>query len=190
MEEEEWKLYHNGPKVTYEISNKGNVKKNGKLIKPRLAGTGYLCIGRYHIHRMVAELFIPNPENKPQVDHIDGNKLNNNVNNLRWVTAKENINNPVTIIKRQGENNPMYGYTWTEEQKRHKSEVMSGENHPMYGKHQSNETIQKRVQKLIGHKKWGGNYNPRTEEQRRHQSEQMKGRHRVYHEDGTFSLIK
>lgn len=61
------------------------------------------------IHRLMAETFLPNPDNLPEIDHIDGNALNNNLDNLRWVTKKENQNNPISrerrykaIIDKQG----------------------------------------------------------------------------------------
>jgi len=62
---------------------------------------GYLHVGlcknrkRYmkRVHRLLAETFIPNPDNKPEVDHIDRNKTNNNLSNLRWATKSENMLN-------------------------------------------------------------------------------------------------
>ena len=87
----------------YSISNFGNVAnvKTGKILKSSINGRGYLKVGlnikgnRFtkKIHRLVAEAFIANPLNKPCIDHIDNDILNNNINNLRWTTISENLMN-------------------------------------------------------------------------------------------------
>jgi len=86
----------------YLISDEGNIKnaKTGKIRKLSKVGTGYtgctLSLGSrknkkvIRVHKAVAETFISNPDNKPEVNHIDGNKDNNVVSNLEWVTSKEN----------------------------------------------------------------------------------------------------
>jgi hypothetical protein len=67
-------------------------------LHPNLSNRGYLranlskdkTVKQLSVHRLVAEAFIPNPDNLPQVDHIDGNKLTNHVENLRWISQSEN----------------------------------------------------------------------------------------------------
>lgn len=76
-----------------EIIMKGKVQKNGYLAVVLRNGHSKTFL----VHRLVANAFIPNPENKPQIDHIDGNKQNNYVDNLRWVTAAENAANPLWV---------------------------------------------------------------------------------------------
>lgn len=103
MEQEIWKIYkdsrNRGYGHLYEVSNKGRVKVDGKLTKPFITNNGYYAIGGFFVHRAVAELFIPNPYNKPCVDHINTDRLDNRVDNLRWVTHSENNKNPITIEK-------------------------------------------------------------------------------------------
>ena len=89
------------PPADYTITRDGQVlRPNGKPLKMYDRGGGYLCVHirgkRYILHRIVALKYIPNPEHKPEVDHIDGDPKNNRAENLRWVTRQENEMNPIT----------------------------------------------------------------------------------------------
>lgn len=84
----------------YYVTDTGKIygEKSQKWLKPSLTDRGYCRVKLYKnavgnsifIHRLVAETFIPNPDNKPQINHKDGNKTNNSIDNLEWVTQMEN----------------------------------------------------------------------------------------------------
>lgn len=108
----------------YEVSNQGRIKriahirydKRGRIamikeiiMKPETVHNGYLRVGLYRngklyhkrVATLVAEAFLGQRPPDMEIDHIDGNKTNNTVENLRYATHKDNVNNPVTVKKRQ-----------------------------------------------------------------------------------------
>lgn len=115
----------------YSVSTYGDVKndKTGIILKKCKNKKGYEQIHLYkngkqktfRIHRLVAETFIPNPNNLPCIDHINTIKTDNRVENLRWCTYKENSNNPLTLERYKNKEH-------SEETKKKLSELNKGKN--------------------------------------------------------------
>lgn len=90
-----------GTKGEYQVSNTGLVMttKTGRILRPVIDVRGYERVAlyktdkdrRYKVHRLVATAFIPNPNSLPQVNHKDGDKRNNNVDNLEWISNADNM---------------------------------------------------------------------------------------------------
>lgn len=92
-------IYTKIPNYPYWISSQGVIHNGKKVMKTYLNNSGYACIDlvgelgktKFLVHRLVAEVYVPNVDNRPIVNHKDGNKLNNAAENLEWCTNSENI---------------------------------------------------------------------------------------------------
>lgn len=153
MEEEIWKDIP-GYDGLYQASSLGRVRsiRYGRVLVMSPAGRTrkydslVLCRNglpkTYRVHVLIAMAFHENPDGKPEVDHIDGNTKNNRADNLRWVTTKENHNNPVTIQRyresfyRSAEKVMAASHTKEALAKgaKTRSERYSGKNSPLYGR--------------------------------------------------------
>lgn len=157
--EEIWKDIE-GYEGLYQVSNLGRVKsflKNKYVGAIRAFATdkdGYFTIvlhkpgQKYNkkVHRLVATAFIPNPLNKPCIDHINTNRKDNRVDNLRWCTVKENAGNPLT---RAHISTAKTGTKASEDTKKLFSMIRQGALNPMYGRRHSMETKQKLSKPIV-----------------------------------------
>lgn len=103
---ETWKIFKKTNRAEWQVSTLGRIKKNGEIYTPYTRGghpnNQYLCLSMNtphsgYIHRIVADTFIPNLENKRTVNHIDGDKTNNAVSNLEWASYQENLQHAVAL---------------------------------------------------------------------------------------------
>lgn len=114
---EEWKPIKNYEGL-YSVSNYGSVigEKKGRRLTPSIDYKGYLIFHLYKDgikqnkkgHRLVAEAFLPNPNNLPEVDHIDTDRKNNKLNNLRWASGSSNTRNRDVCRKAKSKFNGVY----------------------------------------------------------------------------------
>ena len=191
---EEWKVYKTYSKgrnktktVTIEVSNFGRIRDNGILREPKVKEDRYIKVCNERLHRVVAKLFITNPENKPFIDHVDRNKHNNRVDNLRWCTPKENANNPNTIEAQKN----AAKQRWIDYKDSYKNVgYTKGHESHNKGKHLSEETKRKLSEANKGKPSfWKGKVGPSkgkkmSEETKAKISNSHKGRHWYIGEDG------
>lgn len=165
------------PNLPYDISNLGNVRrqlnakykyKNRLYIKPYKNNKGYLCVNLYkeckvykrQLHRLIAQAFIPNPNNLDEINHIDGNPLNNSIENLEWCTHQYNIqhawNNGLfknhysnASVKRKNCSSKYRGVHWDKARNKWATHIGFNKKHYALGRFNNEEDAAKAYDKFI-----------------------------------------
>jgi hypothetical protein len=129
---ENWRSINNY--IKYEVSTHGRVRnaKSGRILKPQTDSDGYLFVRlskdgkckNHKIHRLIAQEFIDNPHNKPCVDHINRDRKDNFLDNLRWCTASENSRNKT---KRKDNSSGINGVCYNKSGNRWQTEICNNE---------------------------------------------------------------
>lgn len=138
---------------SYEVSNMGRVRsfrngENGRILNIQTHNLGYKKVSivddsvalysprrwrSFYLHVLIAQTWIPNPNNLPEVNHLDRNKANNAVLNLEWCTHKQNIiHSYLTRITPKGKDHHRFGKKASKEQRELMRDQKLGENHPKF----------------------------------------------------------
>ena len=147
MKTEKWKIWKDNRHYRkdgkcyqgclWEVSDQGNIKKDGILYECRLCNGYKVLSSHWTVHRVVAELFVPNPNNYNEVDHINGDPLDNRAINLQWCSHQQNCNNPITRKRRseamKGKYKGKILGPRSEESKRKQSETLKNRHRVYHG---------------------------------------------------------
>lgn len=130
---EEWRVIPGFER--YEVSNMGCVRRGNKLIKPCPDSYGYRQVNVYRdgkrycrkVYRLVMQAFVPNTENKPHIDHVNRDRSDDRLENLRWVTVSENCRNKEGFIEE------MFGIGWNKKNSKYTVRVYANGKETYYG---------------------------------------------------------
>ena len=177
----------------YVLNNGGMQHKHQKILRTNVSKTKHQMVvlcknGKTYprlVHRLVAVAFLPNPDNKPVVDHIDTNPSNNCVDNLRWVTTKENANNPLSRVhnSESKKGHKCYLTKHSEETKRkisesHKGVPLSEEHRRKLSESHKGKTLSEERKAAMSKSMMGHKVSDETKEKIR---EKLKGVHKGKH---------
>lgn len=191
----------------YQVSNWGSIRSNKSgswlPMKPHTDKKGYCrvllsngrkCKKSLSVHRLVYETFVAEIPEGLEIDHINGIRNDNRLENLRVVTHKENTNNPITRMRRsesvKGKRNPMFGRKHSEETKQRISQLNTGRHHTEESKRKLSEAFSGEKNPMFGKATYGFKGKHHSEEAKRKISEKNKGSKRDFSSEHRKALSR